>query len=539
MTTCPRCQRSYPDGIDRCPNDGEPLARRTDAALTEELAPGTIVGEYRIEGPLGKGGFGEVYRAVHPIIQKPAAIKVLNRKSSSDPVMVARFTSEARVVNQIRHRNIVDIFAFGQLPDGRHYHVMELLDGLPLDEHLKKQGPLPFAEASPILRGIARALAAAHAAGVVHRDLKPANVFLVRDEDAGFVAKLIDFGIAKLMDDPGAHRTATGAMMGTAYYMSPEQGRGRPVDARTDIYAFGVLIHVALTGKKPFTGESVMDVVMKHITEEPPRMSSVRPGVPAELDAPVLAMLAKDPAHRPQTVIQALEALEAAARSCGALPPAPSGRGPLASIPAAEEQAGRASAPPDTRASAPPDTTEKSDTAAVLAMVNAKTLLADSTPGGETAGSTAAGASASPRRPAPRIAVAAALALTAAVVVWAALRGTGRPQADPAAAMASPAATAPAQPAATSPSVTPGNTVPATTPAQAGTPSTGGPTRTPSTPAQAGTASASPGASVLSSATAQAAGTGQPQAPTAAPTVRPARPRPAAPGAAAANELDY
>jgi serine/threonine-protein kinase len=309
MSTCPRCNSSFPDDVGTCPNDGTALVAGSD----EDLPAGMMVGEYRIEKKLGEGGFGAVYRAVHHLIEKAVAIKVLNRMASADPAMVSRFTSEARVVNQIRHRNIVDIFAFGKLPDGRHYHVMELLDGLPLDEHLDARGRLSFEDARPILRGVARALSAAHAAGVVHRDLKPANIFLVRDEDAGFVPKLIDFGIAKLSDDQASHKTKTGAMMGTAYYMSPEQCRGKGVDARTDIYAFGVVVHVMLTGHKLFDGESVMDVVMKQITEPPGRMSAMCPAVPAALDEPVLRMLEKDPARRPATILEALSALEAAA----------------------------------------------------------------------------------------------------------------------------------------------------------------------------------------------------------------------------------
>ena len=333
MITCPRCNGSFPDDVSTCPHDGERLAGPAPELSEEDLPAGMMVGEYRIEKKLGEGGFGAVYRAAHHVIQKAVAVKVLNRTASADPAMVSRFTSEARVVNQIRHRNIVDIFAFGRLPDGRHYHVMELLDGVPLDEHLHARGRLSFEEAYPIFRGVARALSAAHGAGVVHRDLKPANIFLVRDEDSGFVPRLIDFGIAKLNDDQASHKTKTGAMMGTAYYMSPEQCRGKSVDARTDIYAFGVVVHVALTGHKVFDGESVMDVVMKQITEAPPRMSLVCPDVPAALDEPVLRMLEKDPARRPQTILEALSALESAANAA----PPPSSEERRSAVPAAEE----------------------------------------------------------------------------------------------------------------------------------------------------------------------------------------------------------
>src|SRR5262249_52669990 len=208
------------------------------------------VGEYRTESKLGEGGFGGVYNAVHPLIGKSAAIKVLNRQYSSNPQMVSRFIAEAKAVNQIRHRNIIDIFSFGQLDDGRQYYVMEYLDGEPLDALLDRHGKLALVEALPILRGIARALDAAHAKGVAHRDLKAENVFLATDSDGGGVwPKLLDFGIAKLMapEDGVKHKTRTGTPVGTPYYMSPEQCRGRDVDHRTDIYAFGVLAYLMLT----------------------------------------------------------------------------------------------------------------------------------------------------------------------------------------------------------------------------------------------------------------------------------------------------
>ena len=288
--------------------------------LESELAAGTMVGEYRIEGKIGEGGFGAVYKAVHPVIGKAAAIKVLGWDFSSNPEMVSRFVAEARAVNQIHHKNIIDVFAFGRMPDGRQYYVMELLSGQSLDEHRKEKGCLSIEEAMPILRGVVRALGAAHAGGIAHRDLKPENVFLLFDEDGGVMPKLIDFGIAKLLGDEGAagHKTRTGTPMGTPYYMSPEQCRGKNVDHRTDIYSLGVLIHVLLTGKKPFDGESVMDILLKHLTDAPPRLSATLPHVPKALDDALGALLEKDPGKRPQTAADALNTLEAAVQG---LPP--------------------------------------------------------------------------------------------------------------------------------------------------------------------------------------------------------------------------
>jgi len=321
MATCPTCRAQYPDGTNTCEKDGDALLPDTAfAGLDRELTAGFVVGEYRVEEKIGEGGFGSVYRAVHPLIGKAAAIKVLSRQYSANPQVVARFIAEARAVNQIRHRNIIDIFSFGALDDGRQYFVMELLDGMPLDRYLKdEKGRLTVEEALPILRAVGRALDAAHASGILHRDLKPENIFLSFDEDGRPFPKLLDFGIAKLMgggkgSDP---KTRTGTPMGTPYYMSPEQCRGKDVDHRTDIYSFGVLTHELLTGDVPFRGDDVVELLMMQTRVAPPPMSSMCAAVPSALDEPVLRMLAKDPAARPASVGAAVEALVAAAKEAG------------------------------------------------------------------------------------------------------------------------------------------------------------------------------------------------------------------------------
>jgi len=283
-----------------------------------ELTPGQLVGEYRVERKLGEGTFGKVYAAVHPVIGKQAAIKVLNPEFAAQPEMVSRFVSEARAVNQIRHRNIIDIFSFGTLEDGQHYFVMELLEGMTLEHHLQQNGPLPLERALPIFDGIARALEAAHKQGIAHRDLKPENVFIHIDEEGQTFVKLLDFGIAKLLGNASVgHRTATGMPIGTPLYMSPEQCKGSDVDHRTDIYAFGIIIHEVLTGLRPFQGESVMEVMMAHLSDDPPPVSSVRPGLPPGIDGPIQRMMAKDRDGRPQDVRGALQALVEAAQAGG------------------------------------------------------------------------------------------------------------------------------------------------------------------------------------------------------------------------------
>ncbi len=319
MATCPTCRTSYTDDVKVCSADGAGLLPdEVVAAMDADLQPGQVVGEYRVEGKLGEGGFGAVYRAVHPLIGKTAAIKLLHRQFSSNPQMVSRFVAEARAVNQIKNRNIIDIFSFGAFDDGRQYYVMELLDGKTMDAYLKEKGRLTPEEAMPVLRGVARALDAAHAAGIAHRDLKPENVFLLFDDDGTTFPKLLDFGIAKLLGDAAAgHKTRTGSPIGTPHYMSPEQCRGRNVDHRTDIYSFGVLVHQTLTGEVPFDGEDLMEILVKHTSGPVPRPSEVCPDLPPALDAPVLAFLEKSPENRPPSLGAGLDAFALAAKGAG------------------------------------------------------------------------------------------------------------------------------------------------------------------------------------------------------------------------------
>ncbi|MFO0614343.1 MAG: serine/threonine-protein kinase [Polyangiaceae bacterium] len=285
------------------------------------LPKGMTVGEYVIDRKIGEGAFGAVYSAEHPVIGKRAAIKVLSRRFSSDDEVVSRFVSEARAVNRIRHRNIVDIFAFGQLENGQHYLVMEFLEGSTLRDFIETRGVVSVDEALPLLRGVADALDAAHDQGIVHRDLKPDNVFLVRERKSEPVAKLLDFGVAKLQRENSSHKTATGIAVGTPLYMSPEQCRGRSVDHRSDIYAFGAMIYEMLTGQPPFDGETVMDIMVKHMNEPAQAMSRVAPHLPRELDDPVLVMLAKKAAARPASAGLALASLVEAARRAGSTVP--------------------------------------------------------------------------------------------------------------------------------------------------------------------------------------------------------------------------
>ena len=276
------------------------------------------VGEYIIAEQIGVGGFGSVYRAEHPLIGKQVAIKVLDQKLSGDPEMVSRFIAEARSVNQIQSKYIIDIFGFGELEDGRQFFIMELLDGMPLDEYLDEVGCVPLSEALQILRGVGKALDAAHKNGVAHRDLKPENVYLVQNDLGGYQPILLDFGIAKLLGEKETlHKTRTGAPIGTPLYMSPEQCRGRGVDHRTDIYAFGCMTYRMLTGRVPFDGEGYTDILFKQIQEEPVPPTQVNPTLPPGVDSAIAAMMSKDPAGRPPTLSACVKALEASAYAGG------------------------------------------------------------------------------------------------------------------------------------------------------------------------------------------------------------------------------
>ena len=275
----------------------------TDVAYppqVDPLAEGAQVGEYRVGQKIGEGGMGMIYSGVHPIIGKKIALKVLNQEMASNPDVVQRFILEAKAVNQIGHRNIVDIFSFGKLSDGRHYFAMEFLEGQSLSARLANEIPVPWSDAIQIWIQVASAIEAAHSHGIVHRDLKPDNVYVTPHADGPFV-KVLDFGIAKLLGDvpAGVSKTAAGLPVGTPAYMSPEQARGGTIDHRTDIYALGIILYETIAGRPPFLHhKSLVELLTAHLTEQPPLIGGfvdVHPG----LDALVVKMLQKEPGDRP------------------------------------------------------------------------------------------------------------------------------------------------------------------------------------------------------------------------------------------------
>jgi Protein kinase domain len=273
---------------------------------------GQTIGNYNVTAKLGEGGMGTVFLAEHPVIGSKVALKAIHPQYARDANMVSRFVTEAKSVNQIGHDHIVDITDFGHTADGDFYFIMEYLEGRSLADAITQDGPFPPARALTIAAQIADALSSSHEHGVIHRDLKPENIFLiVRDDTSDFV-KVLDFGLAKLThpDDPLRRDTGPGSVMGTPFYMAPEQCEGKAdLDHRTDVYALGVIIFEMLTGMVPFGGRGYGEILIKQITVQPPAASSIRSELSPALDLILFRALAKDPGTRFQTMAAFREAL--------------------------------------------------------------------------------------------------------------------------------------------------------------------------------------------------------------------------------------
>jgi eukaryotic-like serine/threonine-protein kinase len=276
------------------------LTRSESVLYSTKMFAGAQVGAYRVLQQIGEGGMGTVWLAEHSMLGRRAAIKMLHPAFTSRPDIVARFFNEARAATAIADPGIVQIFDFGHHGDGTAYIAMEFLEGEALDRRLRRLGRLALGDALRIMRQAASTLGVAHQRGIVHRDLKPENIFLVRDPEVagGERAKILDFGIAKLSNDPNV-KTNTSAVMGTPSYMSPEQCRGAGlVDQRSDVYALGCVLFALVSGAPPFDAEGPGDILAMHLREPPPLLSSRAPGIPPEVDALVQHCLVKDPARR-------------------------------------------------------------------------------------------------------------------------------------------------------------------------------------------------------------------------------------------------
>jgi serine/threonine-protein kinase len=308
---CPSCKQHFTGDARFCPFDGDALEPAPGYRPEADPLIGTLIdGRYAIECVLGEGGMGIVYGARHRSLDKRFALKVMRADMAEQDELAQRFIQEARAAAAIHHPNVVQITDFGELPGCAPYFVMELLDGMPLSKLLKSGGPPPFARALRILKQVASALGAAHAAGVVHRDLKPDNIHVTSND----VVKVLDFGVAMVA---GAGRlTRTGMVYGTPHYMSPEQASGDTVDHRADIYALGIIMYEMFAGRVPFEADSYMGVLTKHMfmVPEPPSRVNAAVRQLGALEDVILKCLEKKPNARYPSMEALITEIESIAR---------------------------------------------------------------------------------------------------------------------------------------------------------------------------------------------------------------------------------
>jgi serine/threonine-protein kinase len=286
--------------------------------LPELPVTGLVAGKYEVVGLIGRGGMGSVWEGRHASLGTRVAIKFIDPEYAESKEAQSRFVNEARAAATIQTKHAIQIYDHGVTDDGRPYIVMELLIGEPLDRRVERLGRISLPETARVLVQVCRALQRAHDAGIIHRDLKPENIFLVRSpDDEDEIAKVLDFGIAKIkgpVGEPMTSSTKTGAVLGTPYYMSPEQARGlRSIDTRSDLWSIGVIAYKCVTGVLPFEGESVGDLLVKICTAPVPVPSAALPGLPAAFDAWFVRALEREPARRFANAIELADSLAFAA----------------------------------------------------------------------------------------------------------------------------------------------------------------------------------------------------------------------------------
>lgn len=307
-----------------CPHDGSRLELEQDPH--DPLLGTMLLQQFRIDEVVGSGGMGTVYRARQVTVGRDVAVKVLRAELAQDEEAVARFEREARVATALDHPNVVRVLLSGRLDDGRVYIIMELLEGRSLSDELDAEGSLTVHRTLTILMKLCAGLSAVHAAGVIHRDIKPENIFLVRrGADPDFV-KVVDFGIARAIEgDTLGTAGQAGRVFGTAAYISPEAATGDEVDDRSDIYSLGVLAYQMLTGELPFNSETPSAMLMQHVHDPAPHIQTRKGGghVPPEVAEVVMRSLSKEPAQRPQTLAELVEALAEAGAQAGLFEDAP------------------------------------------------------------------------------------------------------------------------------------------------------------------------------------------------------------------------
>jgi serine/threonine-protein kinase len=275
---------------------------------------GLVAGKYQLVRMIGRGGMGSVWEARHASLGTSSAIKFIEAEYADSQEARSRFDKEAKAAATIQSKHAIQIYDHGVTDDGKPYIVMELLQGEPLDKRIERLGRLSLQETAKIIQQVCRGLARAHERGIIHRDLKPENIFLVRTaDDDDDTAKVLDFGIAKMNSEQNGGLTSstkTGAVLGTPYYMSPEQARGlRNVDHRTDVWSLAVIAFKCVTGKLPFEGESVGDLLVKICTSPIPMPSQLMPGLPPNFDAWFMRAMEREPERRFSNVTELAEAL--------------------------------------------------------------------------------------------------------------------------------------------------------------------------------------------------------------------------------------
>ena len=325
MLHCPTCGRHYSPDFEICPEDHSLL--QADATVSESPPVDPLVGltlddKYRLEERLGVGGMGTVYRARHLLIDRPVAIKVLNRLFVEDEAARTRFRREARAAGRLQHPNAVTVTDFGESQDGYVYLVMELLEGRTLRDVLAKEAPLDVARSVALMLQISAAVAAAHEAGIIHRDLKPANIFVTQHPEVPAIVKVLDFGIAKLAaelldDEDSLTLTQVGAMIGTPRYMSPEQCDGLDLTPAADVYSLGCILYEMLTGTVPFSGATPLAIAVRQTSEIPRSPRDYVSSIPPALEQVVLHTLEKNPEDRPADAAKFREELLATAERLG------------------------------------------------------------------------------------------------------------------------------------------------------------------------------------------------------------------------------
>ncbi len=312
MKECPKCRRCYPDETSHCPQDGEPTAQTL-------LGEPTLDARYLLERRLGQGGMGVVFQARHIFLKTPHAIKViLPDLVGNDPMLTTRFRQEALAAAAIRHQNIIAVTDFGVVRGTMPFLVMEFVKGRSLQEIMAKEGAMPVQRAWELITAIAAGVGAAHRQNIVHRDLKPLNIMVQDDVPTAEGVKILDFGLAKIKSGEllGSFIQAqTSGLMGSPFYMAPEQWSDEEPDARADIYSLGVILYQMLCGEVPFKGSSIPSIMKKHLTMPPPSFQSMGVSVPPAIEAVVRHALEKEVDARIDSIDTFLKELHAAIHS--------------------------------------------------------------------------------------------------------------------------------------------------------------------------------------------------------------------------------